>query len=51
MQALHDVVQLGWVRYVGMSSCHAYQFQAMQSGSRLMEDRRADEKTTPSTTS
>ena len=25
MQALHDVVQAGYVRYVGMSSCHAYQ--------------------------
>ena len=25
MQALHDVVQKGWVRYIGMSSCHAYQ--------------------------
>ncbi|KAK8858947.1 hypothetical protein IAR55_003178 [Kwoniella newhampshirensis] len=31
MQALHDVVQKGWVRYVGMSSCWAYQFQAMQN--------------------
>jgi aryl-alcohol dehydrogenase-like predicted oxidoreductase len=25
MQALHDVVQAGWVRYIGMSSCWAYQ--------------------------
>jgi aryl-alcohol dehydrogenase-like predicted oxidoreductase len=25
MQALHDVVQKGWVRYIGMSSCWAYQ--------------------------
>lgn len=25
MQALHDVVQAGYVRYVGMSSCHAWQ--------------------------
>lgn len=25
MQALHDVVKAGWVRYVGMSSCYAYQ--------------------------
>ena len=33
MQALHDVVQMGWVRYIGMSSCWAYQFQAMQSES------------------
>jgi len=31
MQALHDVVQAGYVRYVGMSSCHAYQFHAMQN--------------------
>jgi hypothetical protein len=25
MQALHDVVKAGWVRYIGMSSCFAYQ--------------------------
>ena len=25
MQALHDVVQAGYARYIGMSSCHAYQ--------------------------
>ena len=25
MQALHDVVKAGYVRYVGMSSCYAYQ--------------------------
>jgi len=31
MQALHDVVQAGYVRYVGMSSCHAWQFHAMQN--------------------
>ncbi|KAH9925004.1 Aldo/keto reductase [Epithele typhae] len=31
MQALHDVVQAGWVRYVGMSSCWAYQFHQMQN--------------------
>ncbi|EPQ50856.1 hypothetical protein GLOTRDRAFT_13977, partial [Gloeophyllum trabeum ATCC 11539] len=31
MEALHDVVQAGWVRYIGMSSCHACQFQAMQN--------------------
>lgn len=30
MQALHDVVQMGWVRYLGMSSCWAWQFQLMQ---------------------
>ncbi|KAJ3800272.1 aryl-alcohol dehydrogenase [Lentinula aff. detonsa] len=31
MQALHDVVQAGHVRYIGMSSCWAWQFHAMQS--------------------
>jgi len=31
MQALHDVVQKGWVRYLGMSSCWAWQFHAMQN--------------------
>ncbi|TBU29699.1 Aldo/keto reductase [Dichomitus squalens] len=31
MQALHDVVQAGYVRYIGMSSCWAYQFHAMQN--------------------
>ncbi|EIW70947.1 hypothetical protein TREMEDRAFT_43464 [Tremella mesenterica DSM 1558] len=31
MQALHDIVQAGYVRYIGMSSCWAYQFQAMQN--------------------
>jgi len=31
MQALHDVVQAGYVRYIGMSSCYAWQFQAMQN--------------------
>jgi len=31
MQALHDVVKAGYVRYIGMSSCYAYQFQAMQN--------------------
>ncbi|WWC60253.1 uncharacterized protein I303_102819 [Kwoniella dejecticola CBS 10117] len=30
MQALHDVVQAGHVRYLGMSSCYAWQFQLMQ---------------------
>ena len=27
MQALHDVVKAGYVRYIGMSSCWAYQCQ------------------------
>ncbi|KAI0648552.1 Aldo/keto reductase [Trametes meyenii] len=31
MQALHDVVQAGYVRYIGMSSCYAYQFAQMQN--------------------
>ncbi|PBK78961.1 Aldo/keto reductase, partial [Armillaria gallica] len=31
MKALHDVVQLGWVRYVGMSNCRAWQFHVMQN--------------------
>lgn len=31
MQALHDVVQAGYVRYIGMSSCHAWQFHVMQN--------------------
>ncbi|KAJ7597754.1 NADP-dependent oxidoreductase domain-containing protein [Mycena floridula] len=31
MLALHDVVQKGWVRYIGMSSCYAWQFQQMQN--------------------
>jgi len=31
MQALHDVVQKGWVRYIGMSSCTAWQFHMMQN--------------------
>ncbi|KII92224.1 hypothetical protein PLICRDRAFT_37014 [Plicaturopsis crispa FD-325 SS-3] len=31
MQALHDIVKAGYVRYIGMSSCHAWQFHAMQN--------------------
>jgi len=31
MQALHDVVQAGYARYIGMSSCFAWQFQVMQN--------------------
>ncbi|KAL0954992.1 hypothetical protein HGRIS_003918 [Hohenbuehelia grisea] len=31
MQALHGVVKAGYVRYIGMSSCYAYQFHAMQT--------------------
>ncbi|KAK0470918.1 aryl-alcohol dehydrogenase [Armillaria novae-zelandiae] len=29
MRALHDMVQLGWVRYVGMSNCRAWQYYAI----------------------
>ncbi|KAI0045453.1 Aldo/keto reductase [Auriscalpium vulgare] len=29
--ALHDVVKAGYVRYIGMSSCWAWQFHAMQN--------------------
>ncbi|KAI0292814.1 NADP-dependent oxidoreductase domain-containing protein [Russula brevipes] len=31
MQALHDVVKAGYARYIGMSSCYAWQFHVMQS--------------------
>lgn len=31
MDALHDVVKSGLARYIGMSSCYAYQFHAMQA--------------------
>ncbi|KAG9127358.1 hypothetical protein FRC07_014654 [Ceratobasidium sp. 392] len=31
MQALHDVVKAGYARYIGMSSCYAWQFHAMQN--------------------
>ncbi|KAJ7581565.1 aryl-alcohol dehydrogenase [Mycena floridula] len=31
MQALHDVVKMGWVHYIGMSTCFAYQFHQMQN--------------------
>ncbi|KAF8753537.1 Aldo/kereductase family [Rhizoctonia solani] len=31
VDALHDVVQAGYARYIGMSSCYAYQFHAMQN--------------------
>ncbi|KAH8996812.1 aryl-alcohol dehydrogenase [Lactarius akahatsu] len=31
MQALHDVVKAGYVRYLGMSSCYAWQFHIMQN--------------------
>jgi len=31
MHALHDVVKAGHVRYIGMSSCYAWEFHAMQN--------------------
>lgn len=31
MQALHDVVKSGKVRYIGMSSCYAYQCKLLSS--------------------
>ena len=31
MHALHDVVKAGYVRYIGMSSCHAYQCTSLLS--------------------
>lgn len=33
MQALHDVVKAGYVRYIGMSSCYAYQCTFLESTS------------------
>ncbi|KAJ3902063.1 aryl-alcohol dehydrogenase [Lentinula edodes] len=31
MHALHDIVKTGYVRYIGMSSCWAYQYYATQN--------------------
>ncbi|RPD67414.1 Aldo keto reductase [Lentinus tigrinus ALCF2SS1-6] len=31
MQALHELVQQGLVRYIGMSSCYAWEFHVMQN--------------------
>lgn len=31
MQALHDVAKAGYTRYIGMSSCYAWQFHKMQN--------------------
>ncbi|OSX63417.1 hypothetical protein POSPLADRAFT_1045746 [Postia placenta MAD-698-R-SB12] len=31
MEALHDVVKAGWVRYIGMSSCYAWQYYAINN--------------------
>jgi len=34
MTALHDIVKAGYARYIGMSSCYAWQFYKMQSYAR-----------------
>ncbi|KIO33907.1 hypothetical protein M407DRAFT_227034 [Tulasnella calospora MUT 4182] len=34
MQALHDIVKAGYARYIGMSSCYAWQFHKMQAYAR-----------------
>jgi len=34
MQALNDVVKAGYARYIGMSSCYAWQFHKMQNYAR-----------------
>ncbi|KAG8939938.1 hypothetical protein FRC04_005793 [Tulasnella sp. 424] len=34
MQALHDVVKAGYARYIGMSTCYAWQFHKMQAYAR-----------------
>ncbi|KAG9027276.1 hypothetical protein FS837_004334, partial [Tulasnella sp. UAMH 9824] len=34
MHALHDIVQAGYARYIGMSSCYAWQFHKMQNYAR-----------------
>ncbi|KAG8911069.1 hypothetical protein FRC01_005945, partial [Tulasnella sp. 417] len=34
MNALHDIVKAGYARYIGMSSCYAWQFQKMQNYAR-----------------
>jgi len=33
MQALHDVVKAGYARYIGMSSCYAWQCEIAFSAS------------------
>ncbi|KAG8971665.1 hypothetical protein FRC05_010921 [Tulasnella sp. 425] len=34
MHALHDIVKAGYARYIGMSSCYAWQFHKMQNYAR-----------------
>ncbi|KAH8826673.1 Aldo/keto reductase [Flagelloscypha sp. PMI_526] len=31
MKALHDVIEAGYARYIGMSACYGYQFHLMQN--------------------
>lgn len=38
MQALHDVVKAGYVRYIGMSSCYAWQCELLFSLDRCHAD-------------
>lgn len=36
MQALHDVVKAGYARYIGMSSCYAYQCESIGRASSVI---------------
>jgi aryl-alcohol dehydrogenase-like predicted oxidoreductase len=47
MQALHDIVKDGHARYIGMSSCWAWQFQLMQRESHITIFDSADWQNTP----
>ena len=38
MQALHDVVKAGYVRYIGMSSCYAWQCACLFRVNNLLVD-------------
>ena len=40
MQALHDVVKAGHVRYIGMSSCYAYQCASFPGAPEIPVDNR-----------
>ena len=48
MQALHDVVQAGYVRYIGMSSCHAYQCRHFAAGFQPRFDLTSEFSSSPS---
>ncbi|KAH9938838.1 Aldo/keto reductase [Epithele typhae] len=48
MQALHDVVKAGWVRYIGMSSCYAYEYSnILESPVHAMQNYAITNKLTP----